>query len=92
MPATEIVGWMEYYSIFPFPQDRADYRIAQLCELTNQIAKGNVRKYSSWKFFMLDPLGVYDLPALLEQAEIQSELAFAEYLDAQERAENGNQT
>jgi hypothetical protein len=41
---------------------------------------------------MFDPMDSLNLQAILDQAEINAELAYAEYLDAQERAENGNQT
>ena len=92
MPASEIVGWMNYFHLFPFEGEWADWRMAQLAELTNNIAKGNIRKYGSWKFFVLDPLNKYDLKGAIEQAEVNAELAYAEALEAQERAENGNQT
>ena len=45
LPASEIAGWVEYVNIFGWDDDRADWRIAQLDELTNQVAKGQVRKY-----------------------------------------------
>lgn len=32
LPATEIVGWEEYYSIYPFPQEREDARTALLAQ------------------------------------------------------------
>jgi hypothetical protein len=89
-----LAGWIEYHSIFPYEGDRADYRMATLAELMNQIAKGNIRKFGSWKFFMPDYLGTLtdELKAIVDQADMAAEEAWANILDAQERAENGNQT
>ncbi len=83
---------MDYHTIFPFDDDRDDYRTAITNENLTFIAKNQVRKYGSWKFFMPDYLNAYNLADIVEQHEIATEEAWAEYLDAQERAENGNQT
>ncbi len=40
---------------------------------------------------MLDRSGVYDLQAIVDQNEINLEMAWANYLEAQERADDGNQ-
>jgi hypothetical protein len=92
LPASEIVDWMEYYGIFPFPQDREDFRMARICEAINQTAKGLAMQQGSWKFFMPDYLRELDLQEVLDQIDINREMAWAAYIDSQERANDGNQT
>ena len=41
---------------------------------------------------MFDPLDSLNLQAIIDMNEINMEQAWVDYIDAQERAENGNQT
>lgn len=80
LPASEIEYWRNYYSIYPFPQDREDARTALLAErITNMLGmliaqnggKKNYKSISIEKFFF-DYLGeekpaVVTLPNLEEQ-------------------------
>ncbi len=87
MPASEIVGWMEYFSIYPFTPDREDFRTARLCEMINLNTQMLGFKDKSSEFFMPD----YLTDRILitdEQKQIAAELAFAAKLEAL----NDNQT
>lgn len=90
MPASELAGWIDYHQIFPFDDDRADFRMAKTLEMLNSVAKGFVQKQGSWKFFMPDYLNEFNLAEMLEQRRIQQEIAYAEYLETLDN--DGNQT
>ena len=70
---------MDYFGIFPFTQDREDFRMARLAEALNNIPQGRAIKDATWMFFMPDYLG--DIQRQIEvdeeQRQINMELAWA---------------
>lgn len=70
MPASEINGWREYFSIYPFTQEREDFRIAMLAELVNNSVQMKYFKGKSYKDFLPDYLGEF---APKEKTEEQKE-------------------
>jgi len=40
MPASEIIGWQVFFSIYPFTQDREDMRMGQLSWIMNRVNGG----------------------------------------------------
>lgn len=40
MPASEIIGWQVFFSIYPFTQDREDKRMGQLAWIINWVNGG----------------------------------------------------
>lgn len=83
LPASEIVGWMEYFTIYPFTQDREDYRMARILEMINNATQNLGFRNKTWEFFLPDYLGVRDR----EQEQIDAEIAFAnQYTEALRRA------
>jgi hypothetical protein len=71
---------MEYFSIYPFTQDREDFRLARICEMLNIGAQGKAFRDKTLSFFMPDYLT--DRYVNEEQAQIAAELAFAAKIEA----------
>ena len=44
LPATEIMGWMEYFEIYPFTQDREDARVALLAQTIANMSGKSLKK------------------------------------------------
>jgi hypothetical protein len=42
LSAEEIIGWWNFFQIYPFTQEREDYRIAMLCSV---VAQGRIPLY-----------------------------------------------
>lgn len=64
MPALEFLKWEEYFSIYPFTQDREDMRNAKLCATIvnmsgKQLKKGHIVNVSDF------------LPSFFEEAQVQ---------------------
>jgi hypothetical protein len=87
LPASEIAGWMEYFTIYPFAEDREDFRMARILEMLNNSVQGLGFRGKTWEFFLPDYLGVRDRAAEREQEQIDAEIAFAnKYGEALRRA------
>jgi hypothetical protein len=82
LPASEIAGWMEFFSIYPFTQDREDYRMAMICDLVNMNTQGRAYRDAKPSSFAPNFLAerVTD-----EQKQINAELAFAARYEAATR-------
>ena len=78
---------MEYYSIFPFPQDREDFRMARILEAINNHLQSLGYKNKHLEFFLPDYLGTkVDNVNSTEREQIQAEIAFAtKYEEAMRR-------
>lgn len=63
-PASEIVGWEEYFSIYPFTQDREDARTALLASTIASVIWGKPIKLEK---FLPDYLGKQAEKSLREQ-------------------------
>ena len=72
---------MEYFSIYPFTQDREDFRMARICELLNNGVQGMALRNKTATFFMPDYL-TDTTPITDEQRQINAELAFAAKYEA----------
>jgi len=53
LPASEIEYWREFYSIFPFPQDRQEIQTALLATVIANTS-GNVKKAKKIEDFLPD--------------------------------------
>lgn len=60
LPASEIAIWKEYFSIFPFSQERADERTAVLASTIANVSGKTIKKPVDLDFFMPDYLGEKD--------------------------------
>lgn len=72
LPASEIEFWRDYYSIFPFPQERADARAALIAQtITNMSGKMLRDNYrAEMTEFLPDYLGERALPKQKEPDEM----------------------
>ena len=52
LPASELLDWEEYFSIFPFNQDRADLRVAMLASTIANMSGKQERSAVSEKLFL----------------------------------------
>jgi hypothetical protein len=76
---------MEYYSVFPFPQDREDFRMARLAELINNVPQSLAYKNKGLSDFV--PNYLREQTNFTEEAQIKAEKEFAmKYTQAVERA------
>lgn len=88
LPASEIVGWMEYFKVYPFTQDREDFRMARILEMINNSTQSMGFKNKTWDFFLPDYLGMIDKAAIAEQEQIDAERAFVHrYQEAMRQAQ-----
>lgn len=87
LPASELAGWMEYFGIYPFTQDREDFRTARILEMLNNSVQNLGFRGKTWEFFLPDYLGIRDRVAETEQEQINAERVFAQkYQEAMQRA------
>jgi hypothetical protein len=56
MPASDFVGWQEYFSIYPFTQDREDLRSARLCAVITNMSGKAVERTVDARDFLPDYL------------------------------------
>jgi hypothetical protein len=56
MSSTEINGWKEYFNIYPFTQDREDYRIALLASVIYNTSGKTFKKSMDMDKFLPDYL------------------------------------
>lgn len=80
LPASEINFWREYYSIFPFPQERADARTALLAQTITNMSGRMIKDAYLMKVedFLPDYLDERNLANQSEQRQIQAEKAFVQ--------------
>jgi hypothetical protein len=57
MPAGEYADWQEYFSIYPFTQDREDARAAMLAAVIANVSGKTLKKPLSESTFLIDYLG-----------------------------------
>ena len=48
----EFIGWLAYYRLEPWDEDRADWRMAQLCTLVANALRGKSGRRAKVKDFM----------------------------------------
>lgn len=85
----ELLGWEEYFRIYPFTQDREDFRNARLLEAINNHVQGKGFKDKDWRYFIPDYLEIGIRPTP-EQEQIDGEEAFTSaYEEALRRAKQG---
>jgi hypothetical protein len=68
MPATEVQGWHEFFSIYPFTQDREDLRNAMLCLTFNRMNGGK----ATLDTFLPDYLKEKDTPVVEKPVDQQT--------------------
>lgn len=56
LPASELLGWENYFSIYPFTQDREDYRMARIIEMINLSTQNMGYRNKNFLYFMPDYL------------------------------------
>lgn len=78
LPASEILGWEEYFSIVPFTQDREDARVAQIAQTITNMAGKELKRgiFMDIGKFIPDFWNERDLSKKSEQAQIDAEKAF----------------
>lgn len=88
MPATEYLDWQEYFSIYPFSEDREDARFAMLATVIANVS-GKTLKHSLNEInFMPDFLKERKQSVIVEKSLEQQHLefvAFKEKLNAAQR-------
>lgn len=79
LPSTELVGWKEYYQIFPFPQERADARAAVIAQTIANMSGKTLKDGFQLRMdeFLPDYLGRKNQP-MTEQQLIDAETKFVE--------------
>lgn len=78
LPVSEIEFWREYYSMFPFPQDREDSRIALLAQTISNMSGRSLKDSALRKIedFLPDYLGTRKITIVeksLEQQRLEKE-------------------
>lgn len=86
LPASELSAWENYFDIYPFTQDREDFRMSRILEMLNINTQGLGYKNKQWDFFIPDYLGTKDITAISEKEQIAKEIEFTEtYTRAMQR-------
>jgi len=85
MPASEYMGWQAYFSIYPFTQDREDFRSALLVTAIRNMAGRTLKSLEGVEDHLPDYLGGRaakraDGPSLVEQRK--ADIAFGQRLRA----------
>ncbi len=80
LPASELMGWQEYFDIYPFTQDREDARAALIAQTITNMSGKAVKKQMDIDLFI--PKWLNDsvsTPRTLEQ-QVEADKAFGEKL------------
>jgi len=91
LPASEIGFWREYYSIYPFPQEREDIRNASLLTMYYNSHVGKNAKQVSLDDFIPDYLGTRKNATITEKSieqQIEEERIFIQKLQSNRRSIN----
>lgn len=83
MPASEFLGWQDYFSIYPFTQEREDARAAMLASVIANISGKVLKQPLKEKVFMPDYLATRQpvVEKSLDQQRLEF-LAFKQNLQA----------
>jgi hypothetical protein len=92
LPASEIEFWRAYYSIFPFPQERADERTALLAQTISNMSGRTIKENYLLKLKDFLPHYVDDTASKRNTLEQQAEAdkAFASKLMEMQAMAKGN--
>mgnify|MGYP001618841512 CR=1 FL=1 len=82
LPASEINGWRDYFNIYPFTQDREDFRMARICEMLNLATQHLGYKDKNFTFFMPEYLDYTPTPKRTEEEKLADERAYVQILIA----------
>jgi len=78
MPASEFLGWQEYFSIFPFSEERSDARFAMLAAVIANISGKTLKHSLREDDFMPDYLKERT-PVVTDKTLEQQHLEFAAF-------------
>jgi hypothetical protein len=89
MPASEFAGWQAFFSIYPFTQDREDYRTALLATTISNVSGRMLQQLSDVDTFLPDYLHIAPREKTLDQQRADKE-AFKAQLFAAQRGTHAN--
>jgi hypothetical protein len=89
MPATEFAGWKAYFDIYPFTQDREDYRTALLAAVVSNMSGRTLKTMREVEDFLPNYLKPAPKEKSLEQQRADKQ-AFKAMLQAAQRGTHAN--
>lgn len=80
MPVTEYAGWIAFFSIYPFSEDRQDVRTAELITTIRNMSGRTLIATETMQENLTDYLGVIDRNQLSLEKQAAADRAFGEKL------------
>lgn len=84
MPATEFFGWQEFFTIYPFSEERQDARVAMLAAVIANVSGKSLKRTMRERDFLPDYLGTR--PSVVVEKSLETQraefIAFKEKLNA----------